>query len=181
MQEIWQSLSNSLALCQQECWAQVWLTCDPGLGGRVPEGSTRARSEGSDGIGFLRRPNSSPALAQSQGEAGGAMGRQGEPGEAKGSQGEPGGRQGEPGGARGSQREPGGARGERGRGRGSQGEAGGRIGSQREPGGARGSQGGGVIFDTNMAPDIVRRFSGHLSERLAHCFGSERAKRASPY
>ena len=99
------------------------------------------------------------------------MGRQGEPGEAKGSQGEPGG-------ARGNQGEPGESEGEAG---GSQGEAGGRIGSQREPGGAMGSQGGGVIFDTNMAPDIVRRFSGHLSERLAHCFGSERAKRASPY
>ena len=104
----------------------MWLTCDSGLGGRVPEGSARARSEGSDGIGFLRRPNSSPALAQSQGEAGGAMGRQGEPGEAKGSQGEPGGgrgSQGEPGGARGNQGEPGESEGEAGAARERPGEA----------------------------------------------------------
>ena len=75
MREIWQSLSNSPALSQQACLAQLWLTSDPSLGGRAPRGSTRTRSEGSDGIGFHRMHNSSPVLAQSQGEPWGGPGR----------------------------------------------------------------------------------------------------------
>ena len=75
MKEIWQSLSNSPALSQQACLAQLWLTSDLSLGSRAPGGSTRTRSEGSDRIGFHRTHNSSPVLAQSQGEPWGGPGR----------------------------------------------------------------------------------------------------------